>query len=109
MELLAQKQGDILVIAVPGDRIDAAVSLEFKEAMRQATTEPSKRVILNMRNVKFIDSSGLGAIVGAMKQLDEGRSLELSDVRGAVEKVFRLTHMDSVFDIHHTLSDVIHV
>ncbi len=49
------------------------------------------RVILDLSSVKFIDSSGLGAIVAAMKQLGSGRRLDLAGLTPVVEKVFRLT------------------
>ncbi len=50
-------------------RIDAAVAIQFKDAMRAATDGGPDRVILDLSGVDFIDSSGLGAIVAAMKHL----------------------------------------
>jgi anti-sigma B factor antagonist len=50
--------------------------------------------------VNFLDSSGLGAVVAVMKLLMPARKLELAGLTATVEKVFRLTRMDSVFTIH---------
>lgn len=107
MQLSKEILGETLVVTVLDERIDAAVALQFKEAIRQATELSSPRVVLNMINVKFVDSSGLGAIVGSMKQLDSERSLELSGLTGAVEKVFHLTRMDTIFTIHASLDEAI--
>lgn len=100
MPLKATLQGTTLVIRVPDDRIDAAGAIQFKEQMRDLTATPSTRVILDMSNVHFLDSSGLGAVVAVMKLLAPERKLELAGLTPTVEKVFRLTRMDTVFTIH---------
>ncbi|MEO8241532.1 MAG: STAS domain-containing protein [bacterium] len=105
MKLDSEHQGEFIVIRTLDDRIDAAGALQFKERMREIVSEPSERVVLDMTNVGFLDSSGLGAIVAVMKALGPLRRLELSGLTPTVEKVFRLTRMDSVFIIHKTLPE----
>jgi anti-sigma B factor antagonist len=100
MPLNATLQGSTLVICALDDRIDAAGAIQFKEQMRDLTETPSARVILDMSNVHFLDSSGLGAVVAVMKLLAPERRLELAGLTPTVEKVFRLTRMDTVFTIH---------
>lgn len=100
MQMKAIEEGRALVIEVGENRIDAAVAVRFKDQMRELTDHPSKRVILDLSDVDFIDSSGLGAIVGAMKQIGEGRRLDLAGLTPMVDKVFRMTRMDSVFAIY---------
>ena len=92
------------VLTVPENRIDAAIALQFKESMRQATMQGPDRIILDLHHVDFVDSSGLGAIVGAMKQLSPGKTLELAGLTPTVSKVFQLTRMDTIFTIHKTLN-----
>ena len=57
-------------------------------------------MILDLSSVEFLDSSGLGAVVSVMKTLGRGRKLDLAGMTPAVDKVFRMTRMDSVFDIY---------
>nr|WP_253913448.1 STAS domain-containing protein [Pseudoruegeria sp. HB172150] len=92
--------GEILVIRVCEPRIDAAVAVEFKDMFREMAVEVPPRVLLDLSQVDFVDSSGLGAIVAAMKHLAPDRLLELAGLTPIVEKVFSLTKMDSVFPIH---------
>ncbi len=106
MILTANSQGDCLVIHVGEDRIDAASAVEFKDAMRDLTHGSEGRVVLDLEKVEFLDSSGLGAVVASMKHLGNDRKLELARLTPTVEKVFRLTRMDSVFTIHATLDGV---
>ena len=105
MNLATIQQREIIVIRVMDDRIDAASAIQFKERMREITSTPSERVVLDMSNVGFLDSSGLGAVVAAMKALGPDRPLELAGLTPTVQKVFRLTRMDSVFKIHPVLPD----
>ena len=105
MELHSEHHGEILVIRALGDRIDAAGAIQFKERMREIIQEPSARVVLDMSMVGFLDCSGLGAVVAVKKALGPIRRLELSGLTATVEKVFRLTRMDSVFVIHKTMPE----
>lgn len=100
MELLAEQRGDLLVVSVLQDRIDAASAIQFKDKMRDLTRDVLSRVVLDLSRVAFLDSSGLGAVVAAMKALGPDRKLELAALTPTVQKVFRLTRMDTVFVIH---------
>jgi len=100
MNIAADLQGDLLVIHVLDDRIDAASAIQFKDRMREVTQTASARVVLDLSRVAFIDSSGLGAVVAVLKALGPARKLELAGLTSTVQKVFRLTRMDSVFTIH---------
>ncbi|KMW58592.1 Anti-sigma F factor antagonist (spoIIAA-2) [Candidatus Rhodobacter oscarellae] len=100
MQMECQVYSDAVLILVNESRIDAAVAIQFKEKVRELATDGPERVVLDMSKVEFLDSSGLGALVAAMKHLDSGRSLELAALTTTVEKVFRLTRMETVFTIH---------
>ncbi len=100
MKLEQRNYGEALLVTVAEPRIDASVAIQFKDRLRQMTEGGPDRVILDLRQVQFLDSSGLGAVVAAKKQLGPNRSLELADFSPMVEKVFQLTRMDSVFTIH---------
>jgi anti-sigma B factor antagonist len=105
MELVAEPRAGYLAIRVEVDRIDAASAIRFKDRMRELTQGSLGPVVLDLARVAFLDSSGLGAVVAAMKALGPDRPLELSGLTPTVQKVFRLTRMDSVFTIHSSLPD----
>lgn len=107
MELKLKTEGDFCIVSVQDPRIDAAVAVAFKEAVRTQTPETGSKVVLDLTKVTFIDSSGLGAIVATMKHLAPDRSLILAGLTPAVDKVFKLTRMDSVFSIHAKLEDAV--
>jgi anti-sigma B factor antagonist len=100
MKLQTQTRPRLLSVLVMEDRIDAASAIQFKELMRELTQTADGRVVLDLARVMFLDSSGLGAIVAVKKLLAPDRVLELSSLTPTVEKVFRLTRMDTIFTIH---------
>ncbi|MCR8724971.1 STAS domain-containing protein [Frigidibacter sp. ROC022] len=104
MTLVADPFDGGLAVRFEGARIDAAGAIDFKDGMKALTGSESGRVVLDLGQVGFIDSSGLGAIVAVMKQLGPGRRLELAGLTPAVAKVFRLTRMDDVFRIHDSVA-----
>lgn len=103
MELSSRSEENLQVVSVLSARIDAAVAIEFKDEMRAKTDGGRDIVVLDLSAVEFIDSSGLGAIVAAMKHMGQARKLALAGLTPTVEKVFRLTRMDSVFSVFPTL------
>ena len=100
MHITTSHDAGCLLLTVEDDRIDAAVAVEFKDRIRDLTGTPDTRIILNLANVDFVDSSGLGAIVGSMKQLGSKKRMDLAGLTPTVEKVFRMTRMDKVFRIY---------
>lgn len=104
MNLSSDLQGTTLVIHALDSRIDAASAIQFKDRMRELTQTASLRVVLDLSGVVFLDSSGLGAVVAVMKSLGPARKLELAGLTPTVQKVFRLTRMDTVFTIHDQVS-----
>ncbi|SMX38371.1 STAS domain-containing protein [Maliponia aquimaris] len=102
MQLTTHMQSNVEIITVDASRIDAAVAIQFKDRMREVLGGERPRYVLDLHKVDFIDSSGLGAIVAAMKLMPKGGKLELAGLTPAVDKVFRMTRMDSIFAIHQS-------
>ena len=107
MNISSQSNGDAMVLRIEGARVDAAVAIQFKGAVMEATKQAGSRVILDMSQVDFLDSSGLGAVVASMKLLAPAKKLELAGLTPIVAKVFRLTRMDQVFAIHASAEEAL--
>jgi len=103
MDLSSTRSGEIQVVTVSEPRIDAAIAIRIKDSMRAEIAEDVSRIVLDLHEVAFIDSSGLGAIVATMKQLRPGQTLDLAGLNPGVDKVFRLTRMDTVFAIYRSV------
>lgn len=103
MKLESRQEGEDLIVTVGEARVDAAIAVQFKDGMRKFIADGHDRVVLDLSNVGFLDSSGLGAVVAVMKLMGPDRRLDLAGLTPTVEKVFRLTRMDLVFKIFDDL------
>lgn len=99
MEIESRKIENILVVQPTVKRIDASVSTEFKGRMVDWINAGSRKIILDLSNVDFIDSSGLGAIVSSLKTIGNDGDLVICGIKETVMGLFRLTRMNRVFQI----------
>lgn len=103
MDIDSKTEDRLRIVSIKALRIDAAVAIEFKDAMRENTDDGPDLIVLDLSCVEFIDSSGLGAIVASLKHLGGRRQLALAGLTPTVARVFELTRMDTVFKIFPTL------
>ena len=94
-----QPNGDDYIVRITGS-IDASCSSELKEQLGELLRQGHTALLLDLSQVKFVDSSGLGVIVGIYKAARaSGGSLKLTCLRDPVRKVFALTHLDRIIQI----------
>ena len=99
MKLSIDRQDQQVTATLGETRLDAAIATAFKDRLRDIIHEAPGLVVLDLRHVTFMDSSGLGAVISVLKSLPADRRLQLSNPTPNVRRVFRLTHMDKVFTI----------
>jgi anti-sigma B factor antagonist len=80
-------------------RLDAAVAEQARAWLRAAVPGDGTPVTVDMREVEFIDSSGLGALISLRRHLGEGRALTLANPSRFVAKVLRLTRLDRALPV----------
>jgi len=108
MELTGRIEGaDVLVIELREDNLDASNVREFRDAV-QALMGERTRVVLDMAGVKFVDSSGLGALISCLRQVNGRRGdFRLCEMSRTVRALFELMRMHRVFNIHDTRTDAV--
>ena len=99
MQILDKKIGRILVVKPLEKRIDASVATDFKEQMAAWINAGNKWIVLDLAEVDFIDSTGLGAIVSSLKSIGNEGDLAICSAKEMVMNLFRLTRMNRVFQI----------
>jgi anti-sigma B factor antagonist len=97
--------GDVAVATVPVEELDAENAGEFKRDIAPLLAAHAK-VVLDLSRVRFVDSSGLGAFISCLRQLNaRGGDLKLAGMSKQVRGVFELVRMHRVFDILPTARD----
>ncbi len=99
MQLEGKNIGEILMVKSLGKRIDASSAAEFKGKMVDWINSGHYRIALDLSEVDFIDSSGLGAIVSSLKTIGDRGDMVLFGLRDSVMSLFRLTRLTRVFQI----------
>ncbi len=99
MELQAEVHDDWKIITPDEKRLDACVAQSFKKALSETVTDGSKRIIVDLRNVEVIDSSGLGSLVFFKKFAGEEARIVIASASESVVRILNLAHLDRVFEI----------
>lgn len=107
MCISSQQQDQFLVITFTEKRLSAALAPEFENKVKNLINEGHTTIILDLSNVGFLDSSGLGAIVSSFQALNGQGEFILCGVQGAVASLFKLTRMDKIFKIYANLEDAL--
>lgn len=107
MRLESVQEGNVLVVRVLENRIDIKDAADFKAALAAHIGRGQRRIALELGEVEFIDSSGLGALVSILKLLGEDGDLAISSASPTVLSLFKLTRMDRVFTIVETEKDAV--
>lgn len=103
MELLNQIHGaDVMVIRIQEDNLDASNVRDFREGVQRLIKDKT-RVVLDMSQLKFVDSSGLGALISCLRDTNGRKGdFRLSNMSRSVLALFELMRMHRVFSIHET-------
>ena len=108
MQLNIQELGEIVKIEVQEERMDAHNSSDLKEQMLQLFDEGKCNLVIDLSAVRFVDSSGLGALVSGFKYASaRDGSLKLSSLQPQVRSMFELTRLHRVFEIFTSVEEAL--
>jgi anti-sigma B factor antagonist len=102
MQMLVEKFGDVAVVALHEEQLDAGNADDFREAVAPVLEE-FKNLVLDLNRVRFVDSRGCGAILSCLKATTEaGGDLRLCNVTRPVRTVFDFIRLHRICDILET-------
>ncbi|MCL2584040.1 MAG: STAS domain-containing protein [Streptosporangiales bacterium] len=91
------------VIAVGGE-VDVYTAPRLREAIAAHVDNGAYRLIIDLDTVDFLDSTGLGVLVGGLKRVRaHDGSIDVVCTQGKILKIFRITGLDKVFSIHESV------
>ncbi|MGH2787503.1 MAG: anti-sigma factor antagonist [Actinomycetota bacterium] len=93
------------VVDVKGE-IDVYTAPKLREKLIELVSEGSYDVVVNLEGVDFLDSTGLGVLVGALKRVKaHDGSLALVCTQDKILKIFKITGLTKVFPIHSSVEE----
>jgi len=107
MNVTLHEEGPVTVLALSG-RLDLASGSALKEEIKKLFVKNRIQIHLNMAEVEFINSSGLGSLVSIMKEtrLLKGR-LTISNLASYVEEIFEITQLSHIFEVFQTEAEAL--
>jgi anti-sigma B factor antagonist len=107
LETSTRDESGFTVLDVAGE-IDVYTAPQFKEAVNQIISAGQQDLIINMARVTYMDSSGFGTLLSATKRLrPEGGTVNLVACNSAIERMLRITRLNTVFGTFQTSEDAI--
>lgn len=109
IDILVQSrvQGAWTVVEVKGE-VDLYTAPKLREEILSRVESGDRKIVVDLGDVGFLDSTGLGVLVGALKRLKEqDGTLALVCPQGAVLRVLQITGLDRVFPIHESVDQAL--
>lgn len=101
MKFQSNLRGDALLVEIDEKRLDSANSVALRDTLvKLAADHDGARIVIDLEHVQLIDSSGLGALVSALKVIRKTQPAALCSLQKPVESLMKLTRMDRMFTIH---------
>jgi len=95
------------VLRIAGE-VDVYSAPQLRERVIQLLSDGVRHVVADLREVGFLDSTGLGALVGSLKRLrEQDGSLKLVTGAGSIPQLFRLTGLVRVFTLYQSVPEAI--
>ena len=107
MELKIRKNGDVYIIDVTGE-MDLYNSYKLKELVMKMLEKNVKNFVINLEQVDYIDSSGIGALIYICSTIKKmNLNLAIANIHGSVKKVIELTKHMGYFPIANSIEEAL--
>ena len=102
-----EKIGDVIVLIVQTDTLDASNAKEFRADVSPILAE-NHNIVFDMSQVKFLDSSGCGTILSCLRQLNaSGGDLKMFGLQQSVRTLFELIRLHRIIDLFNSREEAV--
>lgn len=107
MDIEVSRSGQVTLVIPKGD-LDMAVADQLKQTLTEMIDKGQAKIVLDLGAVPYVDSSGLGALVAAMKRArGSGGDIKLCGLQPDVRSIFDMTRLIKVMDVHPTRAEAV--
>jgi anti-sigma B factor antagonist len=108
LKMTSREVDGVTVIAMDGRIVLGEESNALREKVKSLVAEGKKKVVMNMNNVTFIDSAGLGTLVAAHHSAKgQGASLRLCHLGTKFQEVLQITKLMTIFEVYNTEAEAV--
>jgi anti-sigma B factor antagonist len=103
MDIIVEKIAEDIAILRPSGRLNMVTAPLLRETVGSAIAEGRSRVVVDLGRVDFIDSTGLGALIGSLKSTRQsGGDLRIARPTAQVQMIFSLSNLDRILAAYPT-------
>ncbi|MGQ9630867.1 MAG: STAS domain-containing protein [bacterium] len=107
MEISRERVGNIEIMRIRGT-VGSSDAMELKNILKEACVGGKARVIIDLENVEYISSMGVGAIISGIYAAQRGRGeMAVCGARDNIREMFRLIRLDRIADIYDDLNSAL--
>jgi anti-sigma B factor antagonist len=110
MQIDVATQNGTTIVRPTTDRLDIEVAAEFRGMLLSLIDQGSRQLVVDLKDVTFIDSSGLGALVSALKTLKRGSGagdVRLARVQPPVVSLLEIIRLNRVFTSYASVEQAV--
>jgi len=107
MDFTTETVNGVTVVTLQGETLDASNAKALKTDLVPVLA-PGAKLVFDMKGVRFVDSSGLGALLSCLRQVhSSGGDLKLCELGKAVRALFELVRMHRIFEIYNSRDEAL--
>jgi len=108
MKFKSRDSKGVTVIELTGNVMGGPDATTLNDQLHKLIDENKKKVVIDLDEVKFINSSGLGMLIGGLTTLrNSGGEMKLARASKKIEELLKMTKLSTVFDVHKTVNDAV--
>lgn len=105
---LKEQQGCVIAEFIDVKRFTLAITEDVKSELKPILTTQETKLILNLKNIEFVDSSGIGCIISLVKAAKNYKSqIKTCNLTEEVMEIFELLHLQMILDIEENVESAI--
>ena len=107
LETSVREVNGYVVLDVTGE-VDVCTAPSLKEALMRIIGDGQNHLLINLEHVGYMDSSGFGTLLSALKRVrPEGGSINLIKCGSVIDRMLRITRLDTIFNIYSSEDEAI--
>jgi anti-sigma B factor antagonist len=108
MRLKTKELNDVVVIEVKGNMMGGPDSQKFRDLLHKLIDEGKNKVVVDLKNVKFINSAGLGTLISGLTTMrNAGGDLKIANPTEKIESLLMITRLIKVFESYSSVDEAV--
>ncbi len=108
MDISKKMENDVLILTLSGDLMGGPETVQFKKLIDETIEDEIIQVVVDMAQVQWMNSSGLGMLISALTSLrSSSGDLRLANLSDRIRRPLEITRLDTVFQQFNAVSDAV--